>query len=110
MKTIAILILAILSEVFATTSLKFSDGFTKPVPAVLVILGYGVSFYLLSISLKVIPLGLAYAIWSGVGIVLTVLIGALIWHEPLDWGRGIGIGLILAGILTINLFSPQISH
>ena len=78
MKTALILFFAILSEVIATTSLKLSDGFTKLVPSMIVVIGYGASFYLLSISLKVIPIGLAYAIWSGVGIVLTVIAGMII--------------------------------
>jgi small multidrug resistance pump len=105
MKTALILFLAILSEVIATTSLKLSDGFTKLVPSLIVVIGYGASFYLLSISLKVIPIGLAYAIWSGVGIVLTVIAGMIIWRETLDWARVVGILFILLGILVINLFS-----
>lgn len=110
MKDFGILFLAILSEVIATTSLKFSEGFTKLVPSLIVIIGYGLSFYLLSISLKVFPIGIAYAIWSGVGIVLTVIAGILIWREPLDWARVAGIVLILAGILLINIFSKTATH
>jgi small multidrug resistance pump len=105
MKTALILFFAILSEVIATTALKLSDGFTRILPSVIVVIGYGASFYLLSISLKVIPIGLAYAIWSGVGIVLTVIAGILIWRETLDWARIIGIIFIILGILVINLFS-----
>jgi len=105
MKTALILFFAILSEVIATTALKLSDGFTRIVPSVIVVIGYGASFYLLSISLQVIPIGLAYAIWSGVGIVLTVIAGILIWRESLDWARVIGIIFIILGILIINLFS-----
>jgi small multidrug resistance pump len=110
MKTALILFFAILSEVIATTALKLSDGFTKIVPSVVVLIGYGTSFYLLSISLKVIPIGLAYAIWSGVGIVLTVIAGILIWRETLDWARVIGIVFIILGILVINLFSKITAH
>ena len=110
MKTMLILFFAILSEVTATTALKFSAGFTRLFPSAVVVIGYGLSFYLLSLSLKVIPIGVAYAIWSGVGVVLTVIIGAMIWHEPLDWARGIGIFLVIAGILIINLFSKAIAH
>lgn len=105
MKTALIFFLAVLSEVTATTSLKFSEGFTKLVPSVIVVLGYGLSFYLLSISLKVMPIGVAYALWSGIGITLTVIAGKLIWNESLDWARIMGIVLIIAGILVINLFS-----
>ncbi len=110
MKDYGILFLAILSEVIATTSLKFSEGFTKLVPSLIVVVGYGLSFYLLSISLKVFPIGIAYAIWSGVGIVLTVIAGILLWRESLDWARVAGIVLILAGILVINLFSKSTAH
>ena len=110
MKTALILFFAILSEVIATTALKLSDGFTKIVPSVIVVIGYVASFYLLSISLKVIPNGLAYAIWSGVGIVLTVIVGILIWRETLDWARVIGIIFIILGVLIINLFSKITAH
>jgi small multidrug resistance pump len=110
MQIALILFLAILSEVIATTALKLSDGFTKIVPSVIVVIGYGLSFYLLSISLKVIPIGLAYAIWSGVGIVLTVIIGMILWRESLDWARVTGIMLIILGILVINLFSKVTAH
>jgi small multidrug resistance pump len=105
MQNAIILFLAVLSEVIATTSLKFSEGFTKLGPSIVVVLGYGASFYLLSLSLKVMPIGLVYAIWSGIGIVLTVIIGMVFWREPLDWARGLGIFLILCGVLVINLFS-----
>ena len=91
MKIALILFFAILSEVIGTTALKLSDGFTKLVPSLVVVAGYGASFYLLSISLRVIPIGLAYAIWSGVGIVLTVIAGMILWKESLDWARVTGI-------------------
>ncbi len=68
-------------------------------------MGYGASFYLLSLSLKVIPIGTAYALWSGIGIVLTVIAGMVLWRETMDWARGIGILLIMLGIAIINLFS-----
>ena len=110
MKTALIFFFAVLSEVIATTALKFSEGFTKLLPSLIVVVGYGISFYLLSLSLKVIPLGTAYAFWSGIGIVLTVIIGMLIWREQMDWARGIGITLIIVGIAVINLFSKTISH
>ena len=110
MKTAIIFFFAVLSEVTATTALKFSEGFTKLVPSVVVVLGYGLSFYLLSLSLKVIPIGVAYALWSGIGIVLTVIAGMLLWREPLDWARVAGIALIICGILIINLFSKVAAH
>jgi multidrug transporter EmrE-like cation transporter len=110
MKTALIFFFAVLSEVTATTALKFSEGFTKLVPSLVVVAGYGLSFYLLALSLKIIPLGTAYALWSGIGIVLTVLIGMVIWREPMDWARGIGITLIIVGIAVINLFSKTVTH
>ena len=110
MKTAIIFFFAVLSEVTATTALKFSEGFTKWVPSVVVVIGYGLSFYLLALSLKVMPIGMAYALWSGIGIVLTVIAGILFWQETLDWARGIGILLIIAGIFVINLFSKSAAH
>jgi len=107
MKTALIFFFAVLSEVTATTALKFSEGFTKLVPSLIVVVGYGLSFYLLSLSLKVMPIGTAYALWSGIGIVLTVIAGILIWRESMDWARGIGNLLIMLGIIVINLFSKQ---
>ena len=100
-----ILFFAILSEVIATSSLKFSEGFTKPIPSVIVAIGYGLSFYLLSIALKSMPIGVAYAIWSGVGLILTVIAGMILWKETLDLAKVAGVVLILAGIVLINVFS-----
>jgi multidrug transporter EmrE-like cation transporter len=110
MKTAIIFFFAVLSEVTATTALKFSEGFTKLVPSMIVLLGYGLSFYLLSLSLKVMPIGIAYALWSGIGIVLTVIAGMILWREPLDWARVMGILLIIGGILVINVFSKAAAH
>jgi len=110
MKTALILFFAVLSEVIATTSLKFSEGFTKLVPSIIVVVGYGLSFYLLSMTLKVMPIGIAYALWSGIGITLTVLLGKILWNESLDWARITGIILIIMGILVINLFSKATVH
>jgi small multidrug resistance pump len=110
MKNFTILFFVILSEVIATSALKFSEGFTKLVPSVIVVAGYGFSFYLLSLSLKVFPIGIAYAIWSGVGLVLTVIAGMIIWKETLDWARVTGIVLIIAGIILINVFSKATVH
>jgi small multidrug resistance pump len=110
MKTALIFFFAVLSEVIATTSLKFSEGFTKFLPSLIVVVGYGLSFNLLSLSLKVMPIGIAYALWSGIGIILTVIAGMLLWQERLDWARITGIGFILIGILIINLFSKATVH
>lgn len=110
MKIAIIFFFAVLSEVIATTALKLSEGFTKLAPSMVVVVGYGISFYLLSLSLKVMPIGVAYALWSGIGIILTVIAGIVLWRESMDWARGIGIFLILAGILIINLFSKSAAH
>jgi small multidrug resistance pump len=110
MKIAIIFFFAVLSEVTATTALKYSEGFTKPVPSIVVVIGYGLSFYLLSLSLQTIPIGMAYAMWSGIGIVLTVIAGIVLWREPMDWARGIGITLIMLGIIIINVFSRSSAH
>ena len=110
MKTFVILFFAILSEVIATSSLKYSEGFTKPIPSVVVAVGYGLSFYLLSIALKTMPIGVAYSIWSGVGLVLTVIAGIILWRETLDWAKVTGIVFILVGIVLINVFSKSAAH
>ena len=110
MKTALIFFFAVLSEVIATTSLKFSEGFTKLLPSIIVVLGYGLSFYLLAISLKVLPIGIAYALWSGIGIILTVIAGILIWRESLDWAKVVGTVFIIVGIIIINLFSKALTH
>jgi len=99
------LIIAIFGEVLGTSSLKLSAGFTKLVPSIIVVIGYSVAFYFLSISLKYIPLGIAYAIWCGIGIVLIALIGFIFYKQPLDIPAILGIVLIFAGVLIINLFS-----
>lgn len=99
------LLVAIIFETFATLALKQSEQFTKVLPSVLSILGYIGAFYFLSISLKHIPLGVSYAIWSGIGIVLISLFGYLIYNQKLDLPAIIGIALILSGVILINVFS-----
>ena len=110
MQTFIILFFAILSEVIGTVALKLSNGFTKPIPSVVVVIGYGASFYLLSLALKAMPIGVAYAIWSGVGLILTVIAWMVIWRETLDWARVVGIVLIIAGIVFINAISKSPAH
>ena len=97
--------MAILAEVIATTALKSSNGFSKLVPSVIVVFGYAVSFYFLSVTLKTLPTSIAYAIWAGAGIVLISLAGWLIHKQPLDMPALIEIGLIISGVLVINLMS-----
>lgn len=99
------LALAIVAEVVGTSALKAADGFTRLVPSVLVVLGYGVAFYCLSLALQTIPIGVAYAIWSGAGIALITLIGWLLYRQTLDAPAVLGIALILAGVIVIQVFS-----
>lgn len=105
-----LLILAIVAEVVGTSALKASAGFTKTIPSIITITGYGVAFYLLSLVLKTIPVGIAYAVWSGAGIVLIAIIGWLAFNQKLDLAAIIGIGLILAGVLVLNIFSNSSPH
>lgn len=104
------LAIAILTEVIATSVLKAADGFTRWVPSLVVIAGYACSFYFLSLTLRGIPLGIAYAVWSGVGLALVSLIGWIVYRQPLDAAALIGIGLIVAGVVVLNLFSKSVPH
>jgi small multidrug resistance pump len=99
------LTIAILAEVIGTSALKATQGFTRFWPSVVVVVGYGVAFYFLSLALKTIPVGVAYAIWSGVGVALITLIGWFVFHQKLDAPALIGIGLIVAGVVVIQLFT-----
>ncbi|MBS0122640.1 SMR family transporter [Thetidibacter halocola] len=100
-----ILALAVLAETIGTTALQASQQFTRPGPSVVVVLAYGAAFYLLSMALNHFPVGIAYAIWSGLGIMLIALIGWTVFGQRLDWPAILGMGMILGGILVINLFS-----
>lgn len=102
--------IAIVMEVVATSALKASEGFTRPVPAIVTVIGYGVAFYLLSLTLRVIPVGIAYAIWSGTGIVLIALIGLVWFRQELDLAAVIGMGLIVVGVVVINGFSRTVGQ
>jgi small multidrug resistance pump len=104
------LLIAIACEVVATSALKASDGFTRFWPAVVTVAGYGVAFYFLSLTLRTIPVGIVYAIWSGAGIVLIAAIGWVWFRQSLDVAAVIGLGLIVAGVLVVNLFSKTMSH
>lgn len=104
------LVIAITGEVIATSFLRASQGFSQPIPTAIVLIGYGITFYFFSLALQTIPVGVAYAIWSGVGIVLVSLIAFLIYRQTLDTPALIGMGLILAGVLVINLFSHSVMH
>lgn len=102
------LAIAILAEVVGTTALKASNGFTVWVPSAVVVVAYGVSFYFLALALRAIPVGVAYAIWSGVGIVLISALGWVLFRQRLDAAAVIGIGLIMAGVVVIQLFSSTV--
>ena len=104
------LAIAILAEVIATNALKASEGFTNIVPSAIVVLGYGVAFYFLSLVLKTIPVGIAYAIWAGVGIVLITIIAAIIFKQIPDVPAIIGMVLIVSGVIVINLYSNTVSN
>lgn len=106
----ALLGLAIITEVIGSTFLVKSEGFTKLVPSVMVVILFSIAFYLLSQVIKTIPLGIAYAIWAGVGIVLTGIVGYVLFKQSLDTPAMIGIGLIVAGVVVINLFSQSTGH
>ncbi|MDT8991073.1 multidrug efflux SMR transporter [Curvibacter sp. APW13] len=94
---------AIAAEILATTSLKLSEGFTKPLPAIVTVLGYGVSFYLLSLSLKRMDLGVVYAIWSGVGTAAMAVVGYWLFSESMGVVKGLSIAMIIFGVVGLNM-------
>ena len=104
------LAIAIVSEVVATSALKASDGFTKLYPSLAVVIGYGLAFYFLSLTLRTIPIGIAYAVWSGVGVILVSLIGWVGYDQRLDTAALFGIALIVAGVIVLNVFSKSVAH
>nr|WP_115306469.1 multidrug efflux SMR transporter [Pasteurella testudinis] len=104
------LFIAIAAEIVATSMLKASQEFTRLVPSVIVVVGYCVAFYFLSLTLRTIPVGVAYAVWSGVGIVIVALIGWIAYQQKLDLPAILGIGLIVTGVLVMNLFSKTVGH
>lgn len=104
------LLIAIVSEVIATSALKAAEGFTRWLPSLLVVAGYVSAFYFLSLTLRSIPLGIAYAVWSGVGLTLVTLVGWAVYHQSLDTAAFIGIALIIAGVAVLNLFSKATLH
>jgi len=104
------LVIAIVSEVAATSALKAADGFTRWAPSLVVVVGYASAFYFLSLTLRTIPLGIIYAIWSGVGVALVSFVGWAIYHQSLDAAAFIGIGLIVAGVVVLNLFSKVVIY
>lgn len=99
--------MAIVAETVATSAMKSSEGFTRLVPSIIVVIGYAIAFYFLSMTLKEIPVGIAYAIWSGVGIVLISLVGWIMFGQKLDAPALIGIALIISGVVVMNAFSKS---
>ncbi|AOJ31378.1 DMT family transporter [Burkholderia metallica] len=104
------LAIAIVAEVIGTSALRAADGFTRFWPSALVVAGYGIAFYCLSITLRTMPVGIIYAVWSGAGIVLITLVAMLLYRQVPDLPAVIGLGLIIAGVVVLNLFSKMQAH
>jgi len=104
------LAVAIAAEVIATSALRAAEGFTVLWPSLIAVIGYVVAFYFLSLTLKTMPVGVAYAIWSGVGIVVVSIVALVLYKQVLDLPAILGMGLILAGVVVINLFSKTTGH
>jgi len=101
---------AIASEVIATSAMKAAEGFTRPLPSLIVVIGYGIAFYCLSLVLRTLPIGVVYAIWSGAGIALIALVGWLLYDQRLDLPAVLGMALIVAGVVVLNVFSKTVAH
>ena len=101
--------IAIVSEVIATSALKAAERFTQPIPSIIVVAGYAAAFYFLSLTLRTIPIGVTYAIWSGVGLALISIVGWVVYHQTLDTASLIGIGLIVSGVMVIHLFGKSVA-
>ncbi|ADG15390.1 DMT family transporter [Paraburkholderia atlantica] len=106
----ALLAIAIVAEVIATSAMRASDGFSRLLPSMVVVLGYGIAFYCLSLTLRSVPVGIVYAIWSGAGIVLITLVALVLYRQVPDVPAIIGLGLIVAGVAVLNLFSKMQAH
>ena len=105
-----LLVLAIIAEVVATSFMKLSDGFTRLGPSLVTVAGYAIAFYCLSLTLRSLPTGIVYAIWSGLGIVLISLVGFFWFKQALDTPAVLGLSLILAGVVVVNVFSKSVPH
>ena len=104
------LAVAIVLEVVATSALKASDGFTRMLPSLVVVVGYSAAFYMLSLTLRTMPVGVVYAVWSGVGVVLITLVGWMWFKQELDLPAFVGIALISSGVVVLNFFSKSVVH
>jgi small multidrug resistance pump len=110
MNAYLLLALAIVAEVVATSALKATEGFSRLMPSMVVVIGYGMAFWLLSMVLKSVPVGMAYAIWSGMGIVLVTVGAILLYGQKPDWPAIIGLSLIVSGVVVLQLFSKMSTH
>jgi small multidrug resistance pump len=106
----AVLIVAIVFEVLGTSAMQAAQHFTRPVPTMVMVVCYAIAFFFLSWSLRYVPVGIAYAIWSGLGIVLISLVGYVVFGQKLDLAAVLGLGLIIAGVIVLNLFSKSTFH
>jgi small multidrug resistance pump len=104
------LAIAIVSEVIATTAMKAAEGFTRPLPSLIVVVGYGISFYFMSLCLKTMNVGMVYAVWCGVGVVLITIIAAVVYKQVPDAWALVGMALIVAGVCVLNLLSKIVVH
>lgn len=102
-----LLAIAILAEIIGTTAMKAAEGFTKPLPSLLVVCGYGLAFWLMSLTLKVLPIGIVYAIWSGVGIAATAVVGVVLFREHLGPWQLAGLALVIAGTVVLSVATPS---
>lgn len=110
MNAYILLAVAIVAEVVATSALKATEGFSRLLPSMVVVVGYGVAFWMLSLVLKSVPVGMAYAIWSGMGIVLVTVVAMLLYGQKPDWPAIIGLSLIVSGVVVLQLFSKMSAH
>lgn len=110
MNAYILLAIAIVAEVIATSALKATEGFSRLMPSLVVAAGYGVAFWMLSLVLKSIPVGMAYAIWSGMGIVLVTLVAMLVYGQKPDLPAILGLSLIVSGVVVLQLFSKMSAH
>ncbi|MFD1328818.1 DMT family transporter [Mycoplana ramosa] len=106
----SVLVVAIVFEVLGTSAMQAAQHFSRALPTVMMVVCYAIAFYFLSWSLRYVPVGIAYAIWSGLGIVLISLVGYFVFGQTLDRAAVIGLGLIIAGVLVLNLFSKSTFH
>ncbi|WP_435533186.1 DMT family transporter [Vibrio owensii] len=110
MPPLVALSIAIVCEVIATSSIPKTEQFTKLMPSTVVIIGYGIAFFLLSVTVKSMPVGIVYAVWSGAGIVLVAAVGYFLYGQKLDLAALVGIGFILTGVMIVNLLSKTVGH